>query len=59
MSACAQELAGRCKPSPGELDSSVTQLRLMLEHGVPRELIDVAGDGLAAGVGTPVSLADI
>jgi hypothetical protein len=54
----AYELAGRCKPSPGELDSSVTQLRLMVEHSVPRKLIDIAGDGLAAGAGAPVNLAD-
>lgn len=52
----AYERAGRCRPSPGELDSSTTQLWLMLGHGVPRELIDVAGEGLAAGAGAAVNL---
>lgn len=50
------ELAGRCKPPPGDLDSSVTQLRLLIEYGVPRSFIDVAAEGLAAGAGTPVIL---
>jgi tetratricopeptide (TPR) repeat protein len=52
----AYELAGRYKPPLGDLDSSVTQLRLLVEHGVPRPLIDIAAEGLAAGAGVPVRL---
>jgi tetratricopeptide (TPR) repeat protein len=52
----AYELAGRCKPPLGDLDSSVTQLRLLIEHGVSRQLIDVAAEGLAAGAGATVAL---
>jgi tetratricopeptide (TPR) repeat protein len=54
----AYERAGRCKPPPGELDSSVTQLRLMLSQGVPRELLDIAAAGLSAGAGEPVALGE-
>jgi hypothetical protein len=52
----AYELAGRCKPPLGDLDSSVTQLRLLVGHGVPRSLMDVAAAGLAVGAGTPVTI---
>jgi hypothetical protein len=54
----AYEGAGRCKPPPGELDSSVTQLRLMLSHGVPRELLDAAAAGLSAGAAEAVALGE-
>jgi tetratricopeptide (TPR) repeat protein len=52
----AYELAGRCKPPPGDLDSSVTQLQLLIAHGVPRPLIDVAAEGLATGADAAVVL---
>jgi tetratricopeptide (TPR) repeat protein len=52
----AYEFAGRCKPPSGDLDSSVTQLRLLIEHGVPRALMDIAAAGLSAGAGVPVTL---
>jgi tetratricopeptide (TPR) repeat protein len=52
----AYELAGRCKPPLGDLDSSVTQLRLLVGHGVPRSLMDVAAAGLTVGAGVPVTI---
>ena len=52
----AYERAGRCNPASGDLDSSVTQLRLLAGHGLPRALIDAGAEGLANGAGATVTL---
>ncbi len=39
-----------------DLDSSVTQLRLLGGHGLPRALIDAVAEGLANGAGAMVTL---